>query len=175
MEEMESNVSVKSVSMKYGLYVGLVMIIYGMILQFAGMAANQALGYVNYIFLIAFMVLAHKEYKEQGDGFMSYGKGLGIGTLTTLIGGLISIVFSYIYVKFIDDSIMDIIKETQIAEMESNGMSQAQIDQAMEFSAGFMTPEFIFPIAFVSMVFFGFIISLIVSAITKNADPSAEI
>lgn len=173
-EELEK-ATVKSVSMKWGLYVGLIMIAYGIILQVAGLATNQALSLLNYVFLIGIMVMAHKEFKENGDGFMSYSQGLGIGTLTTLIGGAISIVFSYVYVKFIDDSFLEQVKLQQIEQMEENGMSQQQIDAAMEMSAAFMTPEVMFPIAMVSMVVIGFIISLIVSAVTKNVNPEADI
>jgi len=58
--------------------------------------------------------------------------------------------------------------------MEQRGMSDAEIESAMEFTSSFMTAEFIFPIAFIAFIFFGFIISLIVSAFTKNSNPQLD-
>jgi hypothetical protein len=70
---------------------------------------------------------------------------------------------------------IDIIKDKQLEQFEEQGMDDAQIDQAMSMSETFMTPEVMFQIALVATVFFGFIISLVVSAITKNADPSLDV
>ena len=174
-EEEFDQATVKSVSMKWGLYVGLIFIAWGIIMQVAGLVGDQTMSYVSYIFLIIGMWMAHKEFKENGNGYMSYSQGLGIGTLMTLIASTISMVFSYIYVKFIDDSMLEIIKEKQMEQMQDGDLSDAQIEQAMEVSAPFMTPEVMLPIALVVTIFVGFLISLIVSAITKNADPSLEV
>jgi hypothetical protein len=174
-EEVQEQVTVKQVSMKWGLYLGMVMIIYGMVLLLTDMVGNQALGYVNYVFVAVFMYMAHKSFKEEGNGYMSYGQGLGIGTLLTVVGSAMSTVFSFLYVSFVDDSLLEKMKEMTEQSFVDQGMTDAQIEQAMSISDKFMTPAVMFPIAFVFTVFFGFIISLIVSAITKNPDPSAEI
>ncbi len=173
-EEYEKT-TVKQVSLKWGLYIGLVMIVWGLVMQIAGLVGNQLLGSVSYLFLIAGIVLAHKEFKNNGDGFMAYSQGLGIGTLLSVVSGAISVVFSYIYVKFIDDSMLTIVRDLQVEKMEEQGLSDAQIEQAMEIAGKFMVPEVMFPLALLVMVFFGFILSLIVSAFTKNVNPQAEI
>ncbi|MEO1054650.1 MAG: DUF4199 domain-containing protein [Bacteroidota bacterium] len=165
---MPESPSVKSLAFKYGGLLGAIMVIYGLILQFAGLATNQALSYVNYLFIIVAMVLAHSEYKRLGDGLMPYGKALGIATLTAVIGAAISVIFSYIYIKFVDDSLLALMEETQIQSMEEQGLSQEQIDQTLEISSAFMIPEVIFPIAFLAFSFFSFILALIVSAITQK-------
>ncbi len=167
--------TVSQISKRWGLYLGLVLIAWSVITIIAGMEGNDYMGYATYLFIIGGMVMAHKEFKENGDGYMSYSQGLGIGTLVTLISGLISVAFSYIYVKFIDDSLIEIIKDKQLEGMQEQGLSDAQIEQALEISGSFMVPEVMFPLALVFMVFFGFIIALVVSAITKNANPAEDI
>jgi len=172
---LDERITVKEVSVKYGLYLGIILTIYSLALQLMGLAANEALGWVGYVVLIVLMVIAHKTFKNEGDGFMSYGQGLGIGTLIALVAGLISTPISYLYVKFIDSSFLQAIKDKAIADMEQKGtMSDAEIESAMEIASTFMTAEFIFPIAFVAFIFFGFIISLIVSAFTKNSNPQLD-
>ena len=171
---LDERISVKEVSVKYGLYLGIILTIYSLALQVMGLAANEALGWVGYVVLIVLMVIAHKTFKNEGDGFMSYSQGLSIGTLIALVAGLISTPLSYLYVKFVDSSFLQVIKDKQFEAMEQKGMSDAEIESAMEIASTFMTAEFIFPIAFIAFIFFGFIISLIVTAFTKNSNPQLD-
>ena len=172
---MEDKVTISQVGLRYGIIIGLVLIVYSLILQFTGQVANNWLSAVNYIFLIVGIALAHKAFKEGGDGFMSIGQGLGIGTLISAVSAVISVVFSYIYVKFIDDSMLAVIQEKQIEAMEKQGMDDAQIEQAMEMASKFSTPEVMFGMALIVFIIFGFILSLIVSLFTKKANPALEV
>ncbi len=171
---LDERITVKGVSIKYGLYLGIILTIYSLALQVMGLAANEALGWVGYVVLIVLMVIAHKTFKNEGDGFMSYSQGLSIGTLIALVAALISTPVSYLYVKFFDSSFLQVIKDKQIEDMEQRGMTDAEIESTMEIASSFMTAEVIFPIAFVAFIFIGFIISLIVSAFTKNSNPQLD-
>lgn len=171
---LDDKITVKDVSIKYGIYLGIILTIYTIALQMAGLATNQALGYVGYVVLIVLMVIAHKTFKNEGDGYMSYSQGLGIGTLMALVSALISTPISYLYIKFVDSTFLQALKDKSIEDMEKRGMSDADIESAMEITSKFMTAEFIFPIGFIFFVFFGFIISLVVTAITKNSNPQLE-
>ena len=173
---MEDKVTVKQISLRWGLIVGLIFIVYGLILQFLNldMKTMQYLGYLNYVILIVVFVMAHKAFKEGGDGFMTMGQGIGIGTLIAIISSVISSVFSYLYIKLIDDSMLGKIKDAQIAELEKRGMDDAQIEQAMEIAGKFTSAEAILVMGIVGLVFFGFILALIVSLFTKKSNPALE-
>ncbi len=174
---MEDKVTVSQIGLRYGIIIGLVFIVYGMIIQFLNldMQVMQTLGYVNYAFLVVAIVLAHKAFKEGGDGYLTIGQGLGIGTLISLIGGVISGIFSYIYIKFIDDSMLTKLTDFQIEKLEEQGLDDAQIEQAMKITSKMMSAELIPVWTVVGMVFFGFILSLIVSLVTKKANPTLEV
>lgn len=174
---MEDKLTVSQVGLKNGIILGLIFIVYGMILQFLNldMKMMQYLGYLNYILLIVFVVMAHKAFKEGGDGFMSIGQGLGIGMLITMIATVLSSIFSYIYMKFIDDSMLAKIADAQVAEMEKRGMDDAAIEQAMEISSKFMSVEMIQVWAILGMGIIGFIIVLIISLFTKKANPALDV
>lgn len=174
---MEDKVTVSQIGLKYGIIIGLILIIYSMILEFLGLEwkTQQTLGYITYVILIIGIVLAHKAFKEGGDGFMSVGQGLGVGTLLSLIAGVLSSIFSFIYIKFIDDSMLEKIKDAQIEQMENQGMDDAQIEQAMEIAGKFTTPVAILIMGIVGMVFIGFILSLIVSLFTKKSNPALDV
>ncbi|SNT13743.1 Protein of unknown function [Ekhidna lutea] len=170
MEET-TNPTTKSISMKWGVIYGLVGIIFLVVVDFAGMMQNRAVSWIGYLILGALIFMAHKEYKSEGDGYMSYSKGLGIGTLTTLIGGIINSLFFFVYISFINTEFVNLIKEKSIMDMEARGMSDAEIDQAMGFSEAFMSPVAMTIFSILGTVLFGFILSLIVSIFTKNNQP----
>ena len=173
----DSKVTVSQIGLRYGIIIGLIFIIYGLILQFLNldMKMMQYLGYLNYVVLIVAVVLAHKAFKEGGDGYMSIGQGLGIGMLITLIGSVISSIFSFLYLKFIDDSMLTKIRDMQIEQMEARGMDDAQIEQAMEMAAKFTGPGMMQVWVILVMAIVGFIISLIVSLFTKKTNPALEV
>ena len=167
-------VTVSNTAMRYGLIVGLVCVIYSLMLMLTDNSMNRWLSSISYLFIIVGMVMAFKYFKAHNSGFMSYGQGLGIGTLMSLIAGLLTSVVMYVYVKFIDDSILAKTMEMQRIEMENRGMSEAEIDQAMEMASKFAGPEMILIGGTVGFVFIGFIIALIVSAIMKHTRPEFE-
>ena len=172
---MEERTTVSKIGIRYGIITGLVLVIYSLILQLLGLATNKPLGYITYLFLIVLIYLSHKAFKDGGDGYMTIGQGLGIGMLISLIGGVFSGIFSYIYLKFIDDSMIQQIKDMQIEEMEKKGLDDATIEKAVEMTGKFITPEMIPLMTIVGLLFIGFIISLIVSLFTKKVNPDLEI
>ncbi|HNP19124.1 MAG TPA: DUF4199 domain-containing protein [Fulvivirga sp.] len=175
MEENIEMPTTKSIVMKWGPILGLISIGLILITALGELQRSSAMNWIGIIPTIAIIYLAHKEYKDTGDGFMSYGKGLGLGTLIVVVSSLISSIFFYIYIKFIDTNYVQILKDIQLEGMQEQGMGDAQIEQAMKMSENFMTPEMMFVFGIVIGVFFGFLVSLVVSAITKNNNPALEV
>lgn len=163
--------SVKKVAMKWGLILGLISVALGMVWNLSGLAGQSWTGWVILLPMAVILYLANKEFKESGDSFMSYGQGLGIGTLVSVIGGIIGSIFGYIYMTFIDDSAIKLAMDQAYESWEAQGMTDAQISQAEKFSEAFMNPGFFALSGFLLVAFFGFIIALIVSAITRNSRP----
>jgi hypothetical protein len=164
----------KSVGLRYGLLVGLVTTIISFGLNAAGME-NSPAKYLSSLVLIVGIVLAQRFYKANNAGFMSYGEGMSIGNILSLIAGLIGAVFSYIYINFIDNSMVARILEKTRSDMEAKGnMSDEQIDQAMSWTAKFMEPGYMAIMIIVMTMIAGLITSLIVSAILKHTRPEFE-
>src|SRR5690554_1567266 len=129
---MEEKSTLWPIGFRVGVILALALIIYSMLLQVTGMVTNQALGIVAYVIYIIGIVWAHKTYKESGDGYMSYGQGLGLGMIVSGVAGLISSLFSYFYLKFIDDSMLsEILNQSRIA-LEEQGMDDEHIEQAFD-------------------------------------------
>jgi len=171
--EDQPKATVRSIALKYGLILGLIGIIYFILLDFMGQAQNQSWNYLGLIFSIVAFYFAYREYKEDGDGYMSYSQGLGIGTLASLFSSIISGVFTIVYINFINSSFMENMKQMQIAKLEEQGMSDAQIEQAIPMMEMFTSPVAMFIMIIIFGTFFGFLVALIMSAIFKKSNPEA--
>lgn len=170
----ETKTSVSSVAIKYGLIGAAVSVLYTAILLISGIEISGWFGLPSYIILIAFMVLAMKEYKSGNSGFMSYGQGLGIGTLVSLVSGVIGGVFMFVYTSFIDTNYAANMAEKQRIGLEERGMSDEQIEQAIAMTESFSSPALMIVWSIVGSVILGFILSLIVAAVMKNKRPEFE-
>ena len=177
MEEntnVKESVTTRSIGIRFGLIMALVSIAYFVILNTLGVDMSQGFGrWGSIIYVVAIIFLAHKAFKEQGDGFMSYGQGIGISFWISLISSVISSIFTYFYVKFIDLSYLTKMMDKQREAFEAQGMADQQIDQAMTMTARFMTPEWIVVFGVVFGIIFTVIVALIITIFTqkKNPDP----
>ena len=104
---------------------------------------------------------------------MTIGQGVGIGFWAGLVSSVISSIFMYIYVKFVDSGFIDMIKETQVEEMQKRGMSEEQIDQAMKIAGMFTSAEALLAFGLIGGVVFGLGIGLIISFFTQKKNPDA--
>lgn len=174
MENTATPVTTTSVAVRYGLLAGLISVIISFGLNMAGLE-NSPAKWLTSLVLVGGIFLAQKAFKQQNGGFMSYGQGLGIGTILAVVSGLLSAIFSYVYITFIDPEFLGRIMDKTRAEMEAKGsMSDAQIDQAMGWTSKMMTGPMMFVSVLIGSLIMGFLVSLIVSAIVKNNRPEFE-
>ncbi|MEK6783604.1 MAG: DUF4199 domain-containing protein [Bacteroidota bacterium] len=173
--EQTEKVTTRSAGIRYGLMMSVLSIAFFVIMNVAGLDMQGPVGYLGWAITAAMLFLAHKYYKEQGDGFMTIGQGTGIGFWAGTVSSIISSIFTYVYIKFIDDSFLQAIKDKQIESMQERGMSDEQIEQAMQFAGAFSSPEAIFGFGIVFGIIAGVIIGLLVALITKKNNPDLEV
>lgn len=168
--------TVAATATRYGLFTGIISILYSFGLLATHQIGNAALGWISLLVIpILGIVLAQRDFRVKNGGFMSYGEGVGIGALLSLLNGLLSSIFSYVYREFIDPDVLRQVTEQMRDKLEQAGtMSDAQIDQAIAMSQKFSTGLVGFAIGIVSVTLVGVILSLIISAFLKNAKPEFE-
>ncbi len=166
--------STARIALKWGLITSIIIIIYSVILFISGQFKNQALTLISYLFLLGGIIMAMREFKSMNNEFMTFGEGLGLGTLTSAVTGLIGSIFGVIYMNYVDTTIMQQISDMQREQFEAKGMSSEQIDQALEMAAKFSSPGMLFVFGLLGYLFIGFILSLITSAILKKNKPELE-
>ena len=167
-----------SVGLRYGVFLGVFGIVSFLAFTLSGMNITDGVGaWLNRILSFAatafVLYLGASYFKTNGDGYMSFGQGFGMGFWTTLTSSAMTSVFLYIYIKFIDSGFIDMIKDKAIQDMQDKGMSEQQIEQGMKFASMFMSPEAMLIFGLIGGVFFGLVIALLVSIFTQVKNPDA--
>ena len=170
----QTPVTTTAVAVRYGLLTGLVGIIFSFLL-FMMQADQSPIRWLGLAITIGGMVLAHRQFKQSNGGFMEYSQCLGIGTLMGLVAGTVNTLFNYVYLTFIDTEYMGRAMDIARAKMEEKGnMTDEQIDQAMTWATKFSSGGWMLLFGILGSLIFAFLISLLVSAITKNSKPQFE-
>jgi len=168
-------------SMTYGLYLGIVMVIYSLLLFFLNV---KPIGFTLPILLslvslaIAFFGIFLSTKKVRNEvlgGEMTFGQGILIGLVVIFVASVISAIYVYIQSTIIDPdymkNILEAQKEWMYEFMSSKGVSEEQIEKAIEgidAKMNEMNPLKTAITSIVSSTILGLIISLITSAILKK-------
>lgn len=156
-------------SMNFGAIAGLAFIVYAVILFVLGLSESRTAGYLNYLILIAGIFIGTKQYRDNyNNGLISYKNALGSGTLISLFASIILAFYMYVFIEFIDTDALDKLMVLTEERLLDRGMPDDQIEAAMEINRKFMTPAFVAILTVPTFTFFGFLFSLITSAILKK-------
>jgi hypothetical protein len=165
--------SIGANALTYGAITAAAMIVYSLILFILNLYLNKPLGYVNYLLLIAGMVLGTLNFRKLNDrGLLPYGKAFTSCFLIGLIASVISIIYFFIYMKFINTGMINEMLEQARQEMMTKNLSEEQMDKAMEYTAKFMQPAWMMVFGLLMYVIVSVILSAIIAIFLKKEDKS---
>lgn len=155
-------------AMVYGLYLGILVTLYSVILYVTAQTQNKVLAYFPVIIYAVCIILAQTYYRDRElHGTISYGEAVGFGVAVMLFSGIISALYNLIIFK-IDPSLIEQIKIAQEEAYLKNGMSEEMIEKAMAMSGKMMTPGWMAMMGLFGAVVMGTIISLVTSIFVKR-------
>jgi hypothetical protein len=162
------------IMLKWGAIGGLISFVFTIITKFSGLEDDfsETLGWVSTIVTlvinVSILVLALRELREENEGYMSYGQGIGASTLLGAIWGLVAGGFNYIYIQFIDNGVVQ--KQLDLARerLEEQGLTNSQIEDAEKMTKMMMGPGVQFVIIVVVTTLFMFLLGLVVSGVLKR-------
>ena len=169
MEENVSNagVSVRSVGMKFGLISAVYSIVFLVGMSLAGlMAFDNKWSWLHMVVSIVILVLAQREFKSSGDGFMRYGQGIGIAFWISLTAIVVAGLFTYVYAEVLAPETMEKFYDFQREQMEANNTPDAQIEMAQTW-----TKKLFWPMYVLGGMFFAILTALIVTIFTQKKNP----
>jgi hypothetical protein len=169
--------SANKVAIKWALIYVLTGIVITYVTEIAKLDPNSPTKYLGYVPLIAFLLLAQKEYKDFHGGYVSFGDAFMTGFKYALFSGLLFGVFMYLYLTFLSPEVMVKILETQRDAMVAKGATSDQIEKSAEFMNKIGTLIVAFGVA-IWYIILSTIIGLIGAAIFKKErsayDPEPE-
>lgn len=174
---MEQKVNAWKTNLNNGLILGLAGIVYSLIIYFLDLYLNKSQGYVFIVVQIALLYFLLRSYRDNFmHGQITYGQSVGAGVIICLYYAIIMAIFSYILNAIIDPGL--VAKQLAAAEegMMKKGLPQATIDTGMAFTAKIMKPAIMSISSLFFSLFWGTILSLIVSIfIKKEGNPLIDV
>ncbi len=163
-----------------GFLLALVGIIFALIPTLADLSENtgvtMAISFASIAIAVIIFYINLKKYRDtELGGYMTLGRGFRYVFFTSIFIAIVMGIFMVIQMKFIDPGMMDAAMNTQMAEMEKQGMTEEQMEMASNISGYFTSPLAIGFITFFGQLFWGAIIGLILGAILKKWPPPAQI
>lgn len=163
--------------LKTGLYYGgitaLLSMLIGVALTSFGLSdmSSGGNGWVSFLILLLGLYLAGEAFKKQNEGFLTTGDLVVISLWLGVIVGLVSGIFSWIYLNYIDPEMLRKIMRMAEIKMEEQGNSDEQIQMATQMMEKVMSPPFLISISILMNLFMGVIIALILSLFMKRERP----
>ena len=169
---MENQDNTFKMALKPGLIIGGISIAISLILwaTISDIGFRDKFGYVTWL-LIAFLYHYYtKSYRENSlNGAITYGKAFTYMFYITIVTSLLSIVYAYALFTVLDPGMIDVIKEQAAEKMYQNpGLTEEQIEQAIEMQSMWVNPAVMTITAFFGSLFFGTILSLVVAIFVKK-------
>lgn len=175
MEKLDDlKVSNSVLALKWGVIGGICSFVLTLLTKYSGLEEDfsETLGWVSFLATLlintSILYLALKEVRSNQDDLISYGQGLGNSLLIGAVWGVVSGGFNYIYLNFIDQGVVQ--KQLEIAreKLESQGLTESQIEDAEKITKLMMGPGIQFMIIVFFSILFTFLLGLIVSAILRK-------
>jgi len=162
----------------YALILSICGAVFNLLMYFTGfqtekLATGQYFQWLAFVMMFVVLWLGIKAVRDEApEKGMSYGRGVGTGTLIALYSGLMSSVYSFIHFKFVNTEFADYQMAAIRTKWEAAGMAEAQMEQAEKFTRAMMGPVAQAILTPVFVTIFGLICSLIIAAILKRPAPA---
>ncbi len=168
------NVLLKN-SMNFGALCGLSVIFVSLLMYLLGVKSNFLNTVLLFGVLIIFIFVGTKYYRDQHlGGIISYGRSVGSGVLISLFMAIIVAFYVYTFLKFMAPDELTKIYEQQEEELYNQGLSEEQIDMALQMAKKYTTPLTIAIGTIFNYTLWGTIFSLIIAAFLKKSGESYQ-
>jgi hypothetical protein len=148
-----------SSAVRYGFLGGVIAAAFYFLSQIIGLMTNPVMQALPLLILTAAIVLAQLSFKKANDGLMGYGKGLLLGVVASFLFAVISGIYLFIHLKFINTELLEHKMDQQALAMEQAGYGPEAIEQALA------SPVFTIEVGAIAHILVTFIIGMILSLI----------
>ena len=160
-------------SLNYGLILGALSVIFGVMLYTQDMHTSQspALMVIGIVMAAVVTFLAIMAFKKANGGYLKMSEALKIGAGIALISGIIAIVYNLVLVNYMDPDAPSKIMDARLGPALMEGeITQEQFDMQKEQSLKFWWMGY--PFILIINILIGLAIGLVSGLILKKAKPA---
>ena len=172
MQQQDEFVSPLKAGIKYGIYLGLILIALTILGHYTGWqdlgnpnsTSNQVLSWFSILvgFVVTYMGIRY--YKVNNEDVLNMGEGMSVALFIGIFSGLLGAVFFFIFVSYIAPELSTVAAES--IDMDELSEEEAEAaEQAVEFMA---SPMILATINFVGSMILALVYGLIASFILKK-------
>jgi len=162
--------AIKPIATNYGIYLGVLTIASLIILYVLNIESHWIASVLSTVITIIIFFYGISEYKKLNSNVLSIKDGLKTGMGMALVGGIISAIYAAIHYGFVMPEFLEGKKEEAIDAMmtQNPNLKGDELDTALKIIDVTTSEFFICTMMLLGSLFFGFLVSLIISAILKN-------
>jgi len=163
-----------SASLIPGIITGIALVVIDLIYYIFDVEYDSKIKWFSFLVMAALIYWAMSTVRDKTfGGYVTYGKAFTIGFWTILIAAVVGAIYSYFYFNFIDTGMVeDILLNSEEEILARNpDISDEQLEQALSMTEMFVSPTMMMVWAILGNLFFGTIISLIISIFVKRENP----
>lgn len=167
---MDSTVNPWKANLTNGLILGLIGVVFTLVLWFLDLTFNRNASYIFLLIAVFLLYYFIKSYRDNYlHGMITYGQSVGAGMIITVYQSIVAAIFGYLLYTVIDPELTE--KSLAFAEEQiraTGKVPEDMIGKSIEMQRKFMKPAIMAIFSIVGSLFFGLIMSLIVSIFTRK-------
>lgn len=157
-------------AMRYGLFYGVLAVVLSLAFYLSGNATSGAAKWTGTILAIIMIIVTQLQFRKAGEGFLSYGRSLGVAVLTMFFGSLIVAAFTFLLYKS-DPALLDEIMLAAEEKLVDQGMNEDEIEFSLKILSIMQTPFMMALSSILNLVFSGLVIGAITAIFTSKKKP----
>jgi Protein of unknown function (DUF4199) len=170
-----ATVSVMPTGNKWGLILGAAGVIMGLlfyvlgIIDYTGTKSNLLPNLIQWSVSAAIFYLAIQAHRDEDlGGFISLGQCVRLGAYMGLIAGIITAIYMFVHIKFLQPDFMNIAIDAAVNSAEAKGQDPDQVRKGMEMMSWIFSPASMTMIAFLGSIISSLLIALIAGLFMKK-------
>jgi len=161
------------IAFKWGGIMGIALIVSSLLFYLMGASEPSSPGSIistilSYIISIGTLVMGIKAYKLSNGNNLTLGDGIVLGILIAIVGGIIMAIYTYIFLVYIDTSILETIKDQSLSQASTENMDADQAEMVENFMGVLTSPTTMSVSIIVMKIFLGLFVGLTSGLIMKN-------
>ena len=152
-----------------GITLGSLLIISSIVFHFTGFVKSKLPEYVQYSIMVGLLLFFQIKFRnEKLGGNIPFKTSFGVGTLMIIYSGALLSLYMYVFMKFIDDSVVQTILSRINRDIIDDNLSDDQVRRAIHRLKLLVVPSVIATVFFFFIAMMGSFFALMTSLFVKR-------